>query len=86
VLFTDGVTDQGPGQSPSRIEAIRRERAIASAEQLASAVERYALNRGGPQRDDKAILALRQTTRQPTADWRVGELRTQPPSRTRAEA
>lgn len=60
VVYTDGVTDQGPGSSAEAPASILRDRGTDhSAERLAALVEGYANELPGPQRDDIAILALR---------------------------
>ena len=59
VLFTDGITEQGPGEPPEPDRLLAERPAGADAEQLASALEDRAIpSRGGP-RDDIAIVALR---------------------------
>jgi serine phosphatase RsbU (regulator of sigma subunit) len=59
VLFTDGITEQGPGEpaEPDRLLADRP--ADADAKQLASALEDRAIPSRGEPRDDIAIVALR---------------------------
>jgi serine phosphatase RsbU (regulator of sigma subunit) len=60
VVFTDGVTEQGPMIKPSSVlETIRRSAPARSAQQLASVVEAHAHMLSAEQRDDIAILALR---------------------------
>ncbi len=61
VVYTDGVTDQGP--EPSRApEAALRDRAPgATAAALAATLEDQALSSGAARRDDIAILAVRYT-------------------------
>ncbi len=61
VVYTDGVTDQGPGP-PRPPEAALRDRApTATAAALAAMLERHALSSGAARRDDIAILAVRYT-------------------------
>jgi serine phosphatase RsbU (regulator of sigma subunit) len=68
VVYTDGVTDQGPGSMLSSPGEMLRDRsADSSAEQLASLLERHAHQLAGVQRDDIAILALRFTGGDATA-------------------
>jgi serine phosphatase RsbU (regulator of sigma subunit) len=59
VLYTDGVSDPGPGPERRPAEALRARSPDADADQLAGALEEYARMPGGPQRDDIAVLALR---------------------------
>jgi serine phosphatase RsbU (regulator of sigma subunit) len=59
VLYTDGVTDQGPGELISPRQTLERRPAGADAERLASMLENLALRPRGPQRDDIAVVALR---------------------------
>jgi serine phosphatase RsbU (regulator of sigma subunit) len=60
VVYTDGVTDEGPHVSyDAPVEILRERGPDPSAERLASLVERYANERQSTQRDDIAILALR---------------------------
>jgi serine phosphatase RsbU (regulator of sigma subunit) len=60
VVYTDGVTDLGRGFSPEVPEVMLAGRGSRpSAEGLASALERYADQRVGQQRDDVAIVVLR---------------------------
>ncbi len=60
VVYTDGVTDQGPDPRPTPEQALRDQPPNASAADLAEALERQAL-RPRHQRDDVAIVALRFT-------------------------
>jgi serine phosphatase RsbU (regulator of sigma subunit) len=67
VAYTDGVTDQGPGQRESPEEALSGH-AGSDAGTLVAALERLAQNPPGPHPDDIAILALRFLgSREPTA-------------------
>lgn len=59
VLYTDGVTDQGPELRPPPREALRGRPAGANADQLAGILEHLARSGGGSHRDDIAILAVR---------------------------
>ncbi len=59
VVYTDGVTDQGPQVSRAPAAVLGEHPPQASAESLAMLLERYAHDLGGPHRDDIAILALR---------------------------
>jgi serine phosphatase RsbU (regulator of sigma subunit) len=59
VLYTDGVSDPGPGPARLPVQALSDRPPGASAEQLAGALQAYAGEPDGPQRDDIAILALR---------------------------
>jgi serine phosphatase RsbU (regulator of sigma subunit) len=60
VAYTDGVTDQGSQFRPATPgEMLGAHPPAGTAEQLAGAVERFARQPGGEQRDDIAILALR---------------------------
>jgi serine phosphatase RsbU (regulator of sigma subunit) len=58
VVYTDGVTDQGPETRPSPEQALR-ERVGGGADQLASALERLAQRPVGRHPDDIAIMAFR---------------------------
>jgi serine phosphatase RsbU (regulator of sigma subunit)/CHASE3 domain sensor protein len=59
VLYTDGVTDQGPGTESSRERVLRELNVEPSAGALADALQAEA-ERGGPiPRDDVAIVAVR---------------------------
>jgi serine phosphatase RsbU (regulator of sigma subunit) len=59
VIYTDGVTDQGPGAPPSPQLTLGNRRPGADAEQLAAMVEGLATSHGRPPRDDVAVLAVR---------------------------
>ena len=59
LLYTDGVTDQGPGRGGSPEHALRRLPPDPSAEALADALRSEAERPGGAPRDDVAIIALR---------------------------
>jgi serine phosphatase RsbU (regulator of sigma subunit) len=59
VLNTDGVTDTGPGPEPVPARLLGDHPRGASADELARTLERAALQRPGPRRDDVAILAVR---------------------------
>jgi serine phosphatase RsbU (regulator of sigma subunit) len=59
VLYTDGVSDPGPGPQRLPVQALRGQPPGADAEALAGALERYALREAAPQRDDIAIIAFR---------------------------
>jgi serine phosphatase RsbU (regulator of sigma subunit) len=59
VLYTDGVSDPGPGPMRLPVQALSDRPDGADAEQLADALQAYARQPEGPQRDDIAILALR---------------------------
>ena len=59
LVYTDGVSDPGPGPERRPADALRERPSGADAEQLASALEDYACRPEGPQRDDIAIVALR---------------------------
>ncbi len=59
VVYTDGVTDQGPGVERPPERALRDHPSGADAELLAGIVEELAGNPTGQQRDDVAILAVR---------------------------
>lgn len=58
VAYTDGVTDQGPGQRESPERALAGH-AGSDADTLVAALERLAQDPPGPHPDDIAILALR---------------------------
>ena len=79
VVYTDGVTDQGP-QARRPPEAVLGGRADASAASLADSLQRHALPAGEEQRDDIAILALRFVGDRSTGDA------TSTPERSRAAA
>ncbi len=59
VLFTDGITETGPGEPPEPDRLLAERPAGADAEQLASALEDRAIPSVGGPRDDIAIVALR---------------------------
>ncbi len=59
VLYTDGVSDPGPGPQRLPLHALRGRPPGADAEALAGALEGYAVNAAFPQRDDIAIVAFR---------------------------
>lgn len=61
VLYTDGVSDPGPGPEREPAEALRDHPGGADAEQLADALERYAGQPAQAQRDDIAIVAVQFT-------------------------
>ena len=63
LLYTDGVSDPGPGPERNPADALHDRERGASAEQLADALERYATHAGQPQRDDIAIVAVQFTDR-----------------------
>ena len=59
LLYTDGVTDQGPGPDGSLEHALSRLAPDRSAETLADTLRAEAERSGGTPRDDVAIIALR---------------------------
>jgi len=59
VLYTDGVSDTGPGPERPPTEALRSRPPGGDADQLADALQAHARESGRPQRDDIAIVALR---------------------------
>jgi phosphoserine phosphatase RsbU/P len=59
VLYTDGVSDPGPGSHRPPAEALDARPQHASADQLAGTLEAYARQPQEPQRDDIAIVAVR---------------------------
>ncbi|MGZ4244959.1 MAG: PP2C family protein-serine/threonine phosphatase, partial [Solirubrobacteraceae bacterium] len=59
LVYTDGVSDPGPGAERFPAEALREHPHGADAEQLAAVLEDYARQPAGPQRDDIAIVAVR---------------------------
>jgi CHASE3 domain sensor protein len=59
VLYTDGVTDQGPGLARSPEQLLRRPGARRSAEALADAMLNATGQPAGARRDDIAIIAVR---------------------------
>jgi serine phosphatase RsbU (regulator of sigma subunit) len=63
LLYTDGVSDPGPGPEREPTEALRGHPRGADAGQLADALERYAVQPAEPQRDDIAIVAVQFTDR-----------------------
>ncbi len=78
VLYTDGVSDPGPGPERAPEQALRGRPPRADADQLADALQSYARTTSppGPQRDDIAIVALRfldPYTRAGVAPSRAGE-------------
>jgi serine phosphatase RsbU (regulator of sigma subunit) len=63
LLYTDGVSDPGPGPERRPTEALREHERGADAGQLADALERYATQPAEAERDDIAIVAVRFTGR-----------------------
>lgn len=63
LLYTDGVSDPGPGPERQPAEALRDHARGAGAEQLAETLEQYAVQPRDPQRDDIAIVAVQFTER-----------------------
>jgi serine phosphatase RsbU (regulator of sigma subunit) len=61
LLYTDGVSDSGPGAAREPAEALRGHGHRAGADQLADALERYATEPREPRRDDVAIFAVQFT-------------------------
>lgn len=61
VLYTDGVSDTGPGPERPPTDALRGRPGGGTADQLADALQAHAREPGRPQRDDIAIVALRFT-------------------------
>ena len=59
VLYTDGVTDQGPGLERSAEQLLRRPGSERSADALADALLDDAGQPAGVARDDVAIVAVR---------------------------
>ncbi len=59
VLYTDGVSDPGPGPQQLPLQALRGQPPGADADALAGALERYARRGAADQRDDIAIIAFR---------------------------
>jgi len=59
VLYTDGVSDPGPGPQRLPLHALRDQPPGADADTLAGALESYALSEAEPRRDDIAIIAFR---------------------------
>jgi len=59
VLYTDGITDQGPDAREPPASVLSRCAPRTSAGQLADALLDLARHGPGPQRDDVAIIALR---------------------------
>ncbi len=58
LLYTDGVSDPGPGPQRMPADALRDHPRGAGAEQLAGALEAYAHQPQEAQRDDIAIVAV----------------------------
>jgi CHASE3 domain sensor protein len=63
LLYTDGVSDPGPGPERVSIEALVGNASGADAGQLADALEHYAIEASEAQRDDIAIIAVQFTDR-----------------------
>ncbi len=63
LLYTDGVSDPGPGLERKPEEALRDRERGAGADQLADALERYAIAPRELHRDDIAIVAVQFTDR-----------------------
>jgi CHASE3 domain sensor protein len=61
VLYTDGVSDPGPGPEREPSEALREHARGADAGQLVDTLERYATQPAQAQRDDIAIVAMQFT-------------------------
>jgi serine phosphatase RsbU (regulator of sigma subunit) len=64
VVYTDGVSDPGPGPERQPAELLRGHSQGAGAHELADALERYATHLSGPRRDDIAIFAVQFTGRE----------------------
>jgi serine phosphatase RsbU (regulator of sigma subunit) len=77
LLYTDGVSDPGPGPERQPADALRDQARGAGAGQLADALEHYATQPSEPQRDDIAIVALQFT-------GRAAQLRTERAPESRA--
>jgi serine phosphatase RsbU (regulator of sigma subunit) len=80
LLYTDGISDSGPGPERQPEKAFRARARGAGAEELAETLERYGTHPREPQRDDIAIVAVQFTDRRSaqvrpdlTADSRAGE-------------
>jgi CHASE3 domain sensor protein len=69
VLYTDGVSDPGPGPQRLPVQVLRSRPPGADADALAGALESYALSEAEPRRDDIAIIAFRLCP-EPSADAR----------------
>ena len=80
VLYTDGVSDPGPGPQRLPVEALRGQSPGADAETLAGALEAYALREPVLPRDDIAIIAFR-LGEQPSADAPPSTANTKPQAR-----
>ncbi|HEX3688905.1 MAG TPA: SpoIIE family protein phosphatase [Solirubrobacteraceae bacterium] len=85
LLYTDGVSDPGPGPERQPTDALRDHARGAGADQLAETLERYATVPRAPQRDDIAIVAVQFTDHRPaqvrpdrTAESRAGESSSHP--------
>ena len=63
LLYTDGVSDPGPGPERRPVEALRDRAGGAGAGQLADTLERYATQPEDANRDDIAIVAVQFTDR-----------------------
>jgi serine phosphatase RsbU (regulator of sigma subunit) len=68
LLYTDGVTDPGPGPDGSFEDALSRLSSDPSAETLADTLRAEAERSGGAPRDDLAIIALRYVPRAAQTD------------------
>ena len=80
LLYTDGVSDPGPGPERQPADVFRDHPRGAGADQLAATLERYATQPREAQRDDIAIVAVQFTDRRSaqlrpgsTEDSRAGE-------------
>jgi serine phosphatase RsbU (regulator of sigma subunit) len=75
VLYTDGVSDPGPGPERVAVDALKDRPRDADADQLADAMQAYARQPAGPLRDDVAIVAMRFIDRRRDPELGHGGLR-----------
>jgi serine phosphatase RsbU (regulator of sigma subunit) len=61
VVYSDGVTEQGPALLPPSLIELLGDRAATSAAEVASRLERHGRHLAHPQRDDITVMALRFT-------------------------
>lgn len=81
VVYSDGVTEQGPSVLPPSLIGVLGGGAAANAEQIASRLERHGRQLVHPQRDDITVMALHFTGDVPDGRDQVGS-----PARQHADA
>ena len=61
VVYSDGVTDQGPAPTPPSVVEVLGDGAATSADKVVSRLEKHGRHLADPQRDDITVMALRFT-------------------------